>query len=458
MAGVLDLYNFVQQQGQIGKQQGEQSRLARLGGQAYSAPRDQRQQYLGQMAQTSPQAAFDANKHFEGMDDNARQKLGQYAAVFDTLPDEQKAQAYPQLAQQAQALGIPAPPQWSPEFAPHIQRIAQTFGGGGTGANVQSRFVDAQGNVMVVMRDGTVRPLGVQAENRFQMRDQPGLPLGAFNTRSGSIQAVPEVGAQQAPQQQMAPGEVPFSIDPSLPPEVQASIRSNPQQWAQAQDGAQMQMPQQGAPMGAAAPRPLADRTPPGYRTLPDGSMAPIPGGPAQIAIDARADAAAAKKAAEDIKASQKQQAAASRQAEASNAANQLVSAIDSLTQSPGFNDLGTAWGDVQLKTPLVRSAVKDAHAQLKNVAGQVALTTMARLKALSSAGATGFGSLTAPELKLLENSIATLQSEDISNAQLQASLKIIRDTMDKTTSWKAPATAAPQNDDDALIGKYLTP
>ncbi len=45
----------------------------------------------------------------------------------------------------------------------------------------------------------------------------------------GNVQTV---GAPQP--QQMAPGEVPFSIDPNLPPEVQASIRANPQQWATA--------------------------------------------------------------------------------------------------------------------------------------------------------------------------------------------------------------------------------
>lgn len=101
--------------------------------------------------------------------------------------------------------------------------------------------------------------------------------------------------------------------------------------------------------------------------------------------------------------------------------------------------------GDVKINTPLIRSDVKDAQAQLKNIAGQVALTTMAKLKALSSAGATGFGALSAPELKLLENSIAALQSEDISNAQLKSSLKTIRDKMDKTASWNPAQGASPQ-------------
>lgn len=133
---MADLYGMMMdglQAGRDGYQRGQQTKLAGLVGQAYSAPAEQRQQLLGQVAQTSPQAAFDAQKHFSGMDDNARQRLGQYAAAFDALPDDQKPMAYPQLAQQAQVLGIPAPSEWRPEYAPNISKLAQTLGGGGSG-------------------------------------------------------------------------------------------------------------------------------------------------------------------------------------------------------------------------------------------------------------------------------------------------------------------------------------
>jgi hypothetical protein len=188
-------------------------------------------------------------------------------------------------------------------------------------------------------------------------------------------------------------------------------------------------------------------KVPSGYRLAADGqNLEAIPGGPADVAAKARADAAAARKAAEDLKAAQAKQASESKQREASDAALQLVTAIDGLTKSSGFDDLGTAWGDVQIGTPMVRNDAKDANAQLKNIAGQVAIATMARLKALSAQGATGFGALSAPELKLLENSIATLQSEDVSNAQLQKSLKTIRDTMEKVTKWGAQPGAPATN------------
>lgn len=131
MASILEIAGYVQDQGEQGRKRG----LASLVGKAYGSPREERQAILGAVASRgAPQMAYDANKHFEGMDETARERLGQYAAAFDALPDEQKPMAYPQLAKQAQELGIPAPGEWNPEFAPHIQKLAMSLQGGKGGA------------------------------------------------------------------------------------------------------------------------------------------------------------------------------------------------------------------------------------------------------------------------------------------------------------------------------------
>jgi len=130
MPGILDMMGYIQDQGEQGRKRG----LAQLLGSAYNAPKDQQQAILSRVAaQGEPGMAYDAQKHFEDMDDTARTKLGQYAMAFDALPDEQKAAAYPQLAAQAQQLGIPAPPQWNPAFAPNITKLAQTLGSAANG-------------------------------------------------------------------------------------------------------------------------------------------------------------------------------------------------------------------------------------------------------------------------------------------------------------------------------------
>ena len=362
---------------------------------------------LGQLAKYDPEAAQQIQ---------AQQKQQGLAKMFADLysaPEEQRPQGIAALL----GADLQTGQQAMKAFDPRFQQASAANG-------VQSTFINDKGERVAIMRDGSVQVLGNNAPNN-QIIDTGN---GYYGVNKGNLSAAPvQVGGgqqQAAPTMQASSGEVPFSIDPSLPPEVQAAIRANPQQWGQAQDGAQVTIQQQLRKAPAAI-------TPYQQAQLDDQAQR------TQYAQEARDQATAARKAAEDAKKFQAQQATATRQASAASAAGQLVTAIDSLTKSKGFNSLGTAWGDVQIKTPMVRNDAKDADAQLKNVAGQVALTTMERLKALSAVGATGFGSLTAPELKLLENSLATLQSENISNAQLTTSLKTIRDSMEKITKWQ---------------------
>lgn len=300
---------------------------------------------------------------------------------------------------------------------------------------------------------GALDPQAIQSQYKGFASQFPG-------TQISSLTRTPERNKQVGgvPNSQHVRGTAgDFVVPQAVRADFIANARKNGFEAIDEGDHVHVELPPKRSSQVAPAPTPMASRigrrpvkaaaaesAPKGWRYNPDGSMAPIPGGPAQVAMDARADAAEAKKAALDAKSEQKQQAADARQSAAAEASNHLIGAIDQLTASEGFNDLGTAMGDVKIGMPMVRNAAKDSHAQLKNVAGQVALATMARLKALSSTGATGFGSLTAPELNLLQNSIAALQSENISNAELRRSLKAIRDTMAKTLEWKPEAKAAP--------------
>lgn len=122
----------------------------------------------------------------------------------------------------------------------------------------------------------------------------------------------------------------------------------------------------------------------------------------------------------------------ARRNDEAANTAMELISTVDRLTSSPGFPKLGTVYGDVESNIPLVRTAAKDANSQLRTVANQVALSTMAKLKTMSAQGATGFGALNREELRLLMDAVASLEVSNISNEQLTANLAIIKEKMQK--------------------------
>jgi hypothetical protein len=194
MADILGMMDYIGQKSEEGRQRGQQSRLAGLVQQSMQAPRDQRQGLIAQMAGVSPAAAYDAESHFKGMDDNARARLGEYATAFDALPDEQKAQAYPQLAQQAQALGIPAPGQWDPSFAPNIQKLAQALGGNSGGGNVQSTQILANGNIGIVTRGGQVIDTGKAASPSTQLINEPGQLPYLVTTGRGQIGQTTGIG------------------------------------------------------------------------------------------------------------------------------------------------------------------------------------------------------------------------------------------------------------------------
>lgn len=377
---------------------------------------------------------------------NAVRQISMRAKFLKGLNPQARAQAYaamrPQLDQLGQKLGLPPLPDvLSEDHMPELEQLSM-LGEGQTGAGVQSTYIDNQGNRVAIMRDGSTQILGQNAPNNQIIAGAGGF----YGVNRGDLTAAPVMlgGAPQQPPQQ--PSST-FALDDAalqslsqIPPQERAAALQAMMTGGDFHVGANGQ-PVQGPSPGMVptqlqpAPKPsetAGPKAPSGYRWNADETaLEPIPGGPAQVAIEA-------KQAALDAKA----EAGKVRQAESATAASQLVAAIDTLTASPGFSDLGTEWGDVKIGTPIIRNDAKDADAQLKNVAGQVALATMARLKALSAVGATGFGALTAPELKLLQNSIAALQAEDISNAELKRSLKNIRDTMQKVADWNEPAAS----------------
>lgn len=469
MANLLELAGYVQKQGDLGRQRGEQSRLASLASQAYTAPRADRQGLLGQMAQTSPDAAVAQQKLFRQGDSDRMADLSRKAKIFVGMAESGNAQAvaslYPQIAQEARDLGLgDIPMEYNDTFLPGLKKFASILDDGqASEVGVQSTYVDSQGNRVAILRDGSTRTLGQNAPNN-QIIDTGN---GFFGVNKSSLAAAPVmVGGQPqpAPQPSLQPGlyQTPAGmvrIGEGLTPEQQQAALMDIQGGG-AVDSAQLPArdvaPQQfgGGQQLRSAPK---AQVPSGYRANPDGSLSMIPGGPAQVAADARADAAAARKAAEDLKASAKAQEAQQRQSESATTAQNLVSAIDTLTRSPGFSSLGTAWGDTQIAIPVIRNDAKDADAQLKNIAGQVAMATLSRLKSLSATGATGFGALSNQELQLIQNSIATLQSERISNAELRRSLKIIRDGMEKVSNW-SPTKQPPaggSDDIDSLLDMY---
>lgn len=103
-----------------------------------------------------------------------------------------------------------------------VLAIAENAPSMGVGGNVQSTYIDGNGNRVAIMRDGSQRVLGPNNASIRVMEQEGALPYGVV-TSGGRPGAVVDIGGGQAPIQG-ATGQ--YTIDPSLPPEVQQQIRA----------------------------------------------------------------------------------------------------------------------------------------------------------------------------------------------------------------------------------------
>ncbi|NGM56481.1 hypothetical protein G5C63_19435 [Stenotrophomonas pavanii] len=103
-----------------------------------------------------------------------------------------------------------------------VLAVAENAPSMGVGGNVQSTYIDGNGNRVAIMRDGSQRVLGPNNASIRVMEQEGAVPYGVV-TSGGRPGAVVDIGGGPAPMQGAA-GQ--YTIDPSLPPEVQQQIRA----------------------------------------------------------------------------------------------------------------------------------------------------------------------------------------------------------------------------------------
>ena len=149
--------DYVLARGEEGRARGRQQYQDRLLGQAYNAPdAAARASVLGQLAQSSPQAAFQAEQTFAKRDSDRAAGLAakaRHILNFHRAGQMQHvAGFYRQLAQEARQLGLAdAPEQWDDSFVPGMEALAsygQSGGGEQFTLSPGSKRFDASGNVL----------------------------------------------------------------------------------------------------------------------------------------------------------------------------------------------------------------------------------------------------------------------------------------------------------------------
>lgn len=251
---IMGLVDYVQNKGEIGKQQGQQSRLSELASQSYTTPAGQQNALLGQMAQVSPQFAQQQQQQFQEQGD-ARSRKAAGAAKYVLSAVERGDQAaiqgayrtvYPYLSELVTEGGGQAPPeQWDPAMAEGLHQIlsAAEGGGGASGQGVQSTYVDDQGQRVAIMRDGSTRVLGGNdagaTQQTINITGSDGRPAQyTFNRRTGNYEPATLGGGQPqgqpAPQGQSAPRGQPGMTQVQYSTSDGQAIPANEQAAAQA--------------------------------------------------------------------------------------------------------------------------------------------------------------------------------------------------------------------------------
>lgn len=409
-------FNF----GQQVKAVQDQKRINQLASQGYGAPQQDRQGILGQIAQVDARAAQQQEQAFANTDERRNTTLANMARILTSAPDQARPGLYQQMLPTLSQFGMSELPQeYNAETAPIInqaaQSIASAYGGGGAGSNVQSTYINREGQRVAIMRDGSQQVLG-EADARTQLRDQQGVAPSLINLRTG----------EATPLQSGAPIQVQgangaYTIDPSLPPEVQAQIRAAESSGQQFNGGALTAM-------------------------RPDSSQQITPYQQATLANQARAneradmtalDAQDARNEARQIRQAEAQQKAQQQRAAIQGAVasyDDSLATIAALRNHPGYSQLGTVAGDAALNVPLVRTDAKGANAALETVKAQSLINTLSALKSASATGASGFGSLTEKEGAALQAAISNLSLAQ-SHSDIDRSLSEIERVMRRNRS-----------------------
>lgn len=285
---ILGLAGHVQNQGLVGQAQGEQRLTRRLAGQVIGGD----PQATAQLAAINPQAAQSA----QGFGDD---QVRRFEGLINFMDQAEKS-GNPAAAQQAwQAHGAPfvrqfangtEPTQnWSEAKAmlePIRAKIAMVKASRENSTNVPTGFreldlkLQAAGYVPGTPEYQNAARVAVGTQGRaasggfgFELVKGPDgrERMARKNPRTGAVEIYDEntgdfvalggagqLNAGQPAPQAAAPGEVPFAIDPTLPPQVQAAIRANEPAAAAIPDGGALPVANAAPPAQAPAGAPSA--------------------------------------------------------------------------------------------------------------------------------------------------------------------------------------------------------
>lgn len=229
----------------------DNSRLNMLAGKAYTAPQEQRQSLLGQMAAVNPQAAQAQQQKWQGDEDRQTKLLVNGARYMKGALDSKNPNAVagawksvrPALIRAGMATEQELSPEWDPSYEQTVHQLLAMGGPDTAGGVLQSQKIGADGFIYNSFRDGRMVNTGVKADRQAWFRDQEGFAPEIVN-KDGTTTALggPPPAAGGGTTFTSSTGE-PFDVSQVADPNLRQQILSNPESYGFAPDGARANLP-----------------------------------------------------------------------------------------------------------------------------------------------------------------------------------------------------------------------
>jgi predicted RNA-binding Zn ribbon-like protein len=176
----------------------KQSTLAALAQKAYTAPRQERQGALSEMVGVDPQAGLAMGQQMSADDDRRAKALVRSARMLAAAPEEARPQIYASMIPELQSMGVDGlPPQYDATVAKSTQDIVQAWAGVEEDDNTPAAIRELQmlqQNPELAQLDMQRRQAGWQPK---MFEDAGGMSV--YDPRTGAARPL-EYGGQQAPQ------------------------------------------------------------------------------------------------------------------------------------------------------------------------------------------------------------------------------------------------------------------
>lgn len=450
----------------------QQGRGNYLAGQAFNSQGDQRQSALGQLAGLNPDKAMALKADFDEQD---KADFTEFSNVILNAPEDLKPQIYAKGVQRfghkIRALGVEPPTDYR-QALPLFEQLAKATGGQNTG--VQSTFISG-GKLNYLTRDGRAVDTGKTVDDTYkEIIDPVTGQVSGYAKRGNYLAPAGTGGATPPPQDAGDPmNPVHERINYTVKAMKDAGVPVEQiNAWADnAFAAAQKELSANGVTVQGSAPPPQQARINPKPTAEPapktavaydkDGNM---------IIVDASKPGIVpgAVRPGSQMSGAQiaKRQDAARKEKAALDAANQqtddTVRIIDDLTSS-GLEGTVGAFGFL---SNIPGTDWADKKAKITTLTARAAFGALQEMRQNSPTGG-ALGGIAVQELLLLQNAQTQLERAqspeafkaaliEFKKALLQTKTRVNRAYAEHYGQDGQGAPQAPQNDDDAMINKYL--